>query len=170
MRALARIRQAIWAALAAVVLCQPVSAHAQEGAALDIALKDGRLTMNVKDASLSRVLRTIATKGDFALDIAGELDSKVTVSFENVPIERALHRIVGRSSYIIELAPPSDAGTPRRIGKLSVFARSTPARVETSGTPRPKRGKRKATKSRRGDRKDTNDKPVSRRRPRSPSS
>ena len=170
MRVLVRTKRAIWAALAAAVLCFPVSVHAQTGAALDIALKDGRLTMNVKDASLSKVLREIATKGDFALDIAGELDSKVSASFESVPIERALRRIVGRSSYIIELAPPTGADVPRRIGKLSVFARSTPARVETTSKPRPRKTKRRATKTRRGNRNGTKAKPPSRRRPRSPSS
>ncbi len=170
MRVVPGIRRAIWTALAAAVLCQPVSALAQAGSSLDIALKDGRLTMDVRDASLSQVLRVIAAKGGFALDIAGQLDSKVSASFENVPIERALRRIVGRSSYIIELAPSTGAGAPRRIGKLSVYARGAPARVETSSTPRSKRGKRKATKSRRGKRRGGSDKPPSRRRPRSPSS
>ena len=157
----------MWAALAAAVLCHPVSALAQTGGALDIALEDGRLTMNVKDASLSKVLRDIATKGDFALDIAGELDSKVSASFEKVPIEKALRRIVGRSSYIIELAPPTGAGGPRRIGKLSVFARSAPARVETTSKPR---GKRSPSKTRRNSRKGTDAKSPPRRRTRSPSS
>ncbi len=46
-------KRAIWTALAAAVLCQPVSALAQTGPAsgLDISLEDGRLTMNVRDAS-----------------------------------------------------------------------------------------------------------------------
>ena len=144
MRVLPRIRRAIWTALAAAMLCQPVFALAQTGSALDIAIEDGRLTMDVRDASLSQVLRVIAAKGGFALDIAGQLDSKVSASFENVPIERALRRIVGRSSYIIELAPPTGAGVTRRIAKLSIYARRAPARVETSSPPRTKRGKRKA--------------------------
>ena len=105
-------------------------------------------------------------KGGFALDIAGQLDSKVSASFENVPIKRALRRIVGRSSYIIELAPPTGAGVPRRIAKLSIYARSAPARVETSSPTRTKRGKRNANKNRRG----TGKKPAPRRRPRAPSS
>ena len=54
----------------------------------------------------------------------------------------------------------------RRIAKLSVFARSAPARVETSSKPRSKRRKRNATKSRPG----TKAKPTPRHRPRSPSS
>ena len=168
MRVLPRIRRVIWMALAAAVLCQPVFALAQTGSApaLDITLADGRLTMDVRDASLSRVLRAIAAKGGFALDIAGQLDSKVSASFEKVPIERALRRIVGRSSYIIELAPLTGAGAPRRIAKLSIYARSTPARVETSSPPRTKRGKRKAIKPRRG----VGDKSAPRRRPRSPGS
>ncbi len=92
------MKQAIWTALVAAVLCQPVSALGQTESAsgLDISLENGRLTMNVRDASLSRVLRVIAAKGGFALDIAGQLDSKVSASFENIPIERALRRIVGR--------------------------------------------------------------------------
>ncbi len=175
MRVWLRIRRAIWMALAIAALCQPVSALAQAGSisGLDIALEDGRLTMNVSDAPLSQVLKAIAAKGEFALDIAGQLDSKVSASFENVPIERALRRVVGRSSYVIELAPPSGAGAPRRIAKLSVFARGAPSRVDTSSTPRGKRGKRaksSATKSRRGKRPGAADKPASRRRPRSPSS
>ncbi len=132
-----------------------VSALAQTGSAsgLDISLEDGRLTMDVRDASLSQVLRMIAAKGGFALDIAGQLDSKVSASFENVPIERALRRIVGRSSYIIELTQSTGAGAPRRIGKLYVFARGAPERVKTSGRPATKptiRRKSRATKSKRG--------------------
>ncbi len=170
MRVLPRTRRAIWTALTAAVLCQPGSALAQAGAAsgLDISIENGRLTMDVRDASLSQVLRVIAAKVGFALDIAGRLDSKVSASFENIPIERALRRIVGRSSYIIELAPPTGAGDARRIAKLSVFARSAPTRVETSSTPRTKRGTSTSTK--RGKRRGTNNPPPSRRRPRSPSS
>ncbi len=152
MGVLPRTKRAIWTALAAAVLCQPVSALAQTGPTLglDISLKDGRLTMNVWDASLSQVLRAVAAKDGFALDIAGKLDSKVSVSFENIPIERALRRIVGRSSYIIELARPASTGAPRRIGKLTVFA---PERVKASGRPTTKRTKgrkSKATKPKRG--------------------
>ena len=150
MSVLALIRRAIRTALAAAVLCQPISALAQAEPALDITLADGRLTMNVQDASLSLVLRDIAAQGGFVLDITGEFDPKVSASFENVPIDRALRRIVGRSSYIIELAPPAAAGAPRRIAKLSVFARSAPARVETSSKPRSKRRKQNATKTRPG--------------------
>ena len=146
MRVLPRTKRAIWTALATAVLCQPVSALAQAESAspLDISLGDGRITMHVRDAPLSLVLREIAAKGGFALDIAGELESKVSASFENVPIERALRRIVGRSSYTIELAPPSGADTQRRIDKLSVFARAAQKRVKT------KRGKSSATKTKRG--------------------
>ena len=170
------IRRALWTVLAAAVLCQPVSAFAQTGSAtgsvsgLDIALADGRLTMDVRDAPLSRVLKAIAAKGEFALDIAGQLDSKVSASFENVPIERALRRLVGRSSYVIELAPAAGANAPRRIGKLSVFARGAPGRVDTSSTPRSKRGKSGTAKTRRGKRRGTDNQPTSRRRSRSPSS
>ena len=159
------LRRAIWTALAAVALFQPVSALAQAGSAsgLSISVVDGRLSMDVSDASLSRVLRTIAAKGGFALDIAGQLDSKVSASFENIPLERGLRRIVGRSSYIIELAPPAGAGAARRIAKLSVFARGAPERVKTSSTPRTKRGKA----AKRGGKANQ---PNSRRPPRSPSS
>lgn len=122
-----RIRRAIWTALAAAALCQPASALAQAraapGSGLDIRLADGRLTMNVSDVPLSRVLKSIAAKGGFELDIAGQLDSKVSASFENVPIERALRRIVGRSSYIIELAPP--AGARRHIKHAARQGRET---------------------------------------------
>ncbi len=119
---------------------------------LDISLEDGRLTMNVRNASLSRVLRAIAAKGGFALDMVGQLDSKVSQSFENVPIERAVRRIVGRWSYVIELAQSTGADAPRRIGKLYVFARGAPERVKTSGRPATKptkRRKSRATKSKR---------------------
>ncbi len=124
-----------------------VSALAQTGSAsgLDISLEDGRLTMDVRDASLSQVLRMIAAKGGFALGIAGQLDSKVSASFENVPYERALRRIVGRSSYIIELAPAAGEGAPRRIGRLSVFARGPPA----AGVGTTKRRKSSATERKR---------------------
>ena len=146
MRVLPRTRRAIWTALTAVVLCQPVSALGQTASApaLDISLEHGRLTMNVQDAPLSRVLQAIAAKGGFALDIAGQLDSKFSASFENVPIERALRRIVGRSSYIIELVPATSSDAPHRIGKLSVFARGALERAKTSGrapTKPTKRGK-----------------------------
>ncbi len=132
-----------------------VSALAQTGplSGLDISLEDGRLTMDVQDASVSRVLRAIAAKGGFALDLVGQLDSRVSASFENVPIERALRRIVGRSSSIIELTQSTGAGAPRRIGKLYIFARGAPERVKTSGRPATKptiRRKSRATKPKRG--------------------
>ncbi len=173
MSVLRRTRRAILTALAAAVLLQPFGARAQEpsAAGLDISLEDGRLSMNVRDVSLSRVLGAIAAKGGFALDIAGELDSKVSASFENVPLERGLRRIVGRSSYIIELVPATGAAGPRRIARLSVFARGAPARVETTSRPGAKRAKAaKAAKARRAKRRSAADKLKSRRRPRSPGS
>ena len=132
-----------------------VSALAQTGSVsgLDISLEDGRLTMDVRNASSLRVLRAIAAEGGFALDIAGHLNSRVSASFENVPIERALRRIVGRSSYIIELTQSTGAGVPRRIGKLYIFARAAPGRVKTSGRQATKpttRRTSRATKSKRG--------------------
>ena len=170
MSVLRRTRRAILTALAAAVLLQPIGARAQEpsAAGLDISLEDGRLTVNVRDVSLSRVLGAIAAKAGFALDIAGELDSKVSASFENVPLERGLRRIVGRSSYIIELVPATGAGGPRRIARLSVFARGAPARVETTSRPGAKRAKR--AKARRAKRRSAADKLKSRRLPRSPGS
>jgi hypothetical protein len=172
MRVLRRTRRAIWTALAGIVLLQPTPVLAQGGAAsgLDISLKDGRLSVNVHDVALSQVLRTIAAKGEFALDIAGQLDSKVSASFENVPLDRGLRRIVGRSSYIIELAPATGAQKPRRIAKLSVFARGAPKRVNTSSTPRTKRGKAAASKAKRSKRRGDAKKRERRRRPGSPSS
>ncbi len=170
-----RTRRVIWMALATAVLCQFGLAQAQTAPAakLEISLDDGRITMDVRDAPLSRVLAVIAEKGDFALDIAGELESKVTASFENLPIERALRRLVGRSSYIIELAPATGASDVRRIARLSVLARGAPRRVETSSTPSAKRGKgSKPAKSttRRAKRRGSAKPPKSRRKPGSPSS
>lgn len=153
MRVLPRMKRAIWAILAAAMLCGPVSALAQAepGSALDtspISLKDGRLTINVRDDSLSRVLREIADKGSFALNIFGELDSEVSVSFENIPIEQALQRILGRSSYIVEMAQPTGADAPRRIVKLSVFPTDAPKPAKAFGRPPTKRRKSSATKGR----------------------
>ena len=163
MGVLPRIKQAIWTALVAAVLFQPVSALGQTESAsgLDISLENGRLTMNVRDASLSRVLQAIAAKDGFALDMVGQLDSKVSQSFENVPIERAVRRIVGRWSYVIELAQSTGADAPRRIGKLYVFARGAAERVKTSGRPATKptkRRKSRATKSKRSKLSATNTK------------
>ena len=154
MRVLPRTKRAIWTALAVAVLFLPVSALAQAGSesGLDISLEDGRITMNVRDASPSRVLRAIADKGGFVLDISGQLDSKVSLSFENIPIERAFRRIVGRSSYIIELVQSTSADAPRRIGKLSVFARGAPTKPtkrRKSSSTKPKQGKPSATKTKR---------------------
>ena len=153
MGVLPRIKQAIWTALVAAVLCQPVSALGQTESAseLDIWLEEGRLTMNVRDASLSRVLRAVAAEGGFALDMVGQLDSTVSQSFENIPIERAVRRIVGRWSYIIELAQSTGTDAPRRIGRLYVFARGAAERVKSSGRPATKPTKRRksdATKRR----------------------
>ena len=62
-------------------------------------------------------------------------------------------RVPTSASYIIELAPPASTGAPRRIGKLTVFARGAPERVKTSGRPTTKRTKGRkssATKPKRG--------------------
>ena len=145
MGVLHRIKQAIWTALVAAVFCQPVSAFGQKESAsgLDISLENGRLTMNVRDASLSSVLRAIAAKDGFALDMVGQLDPKVSQLFENIPIERAIRRIVGRWSYVIELAQSTGADAPRRIAKLYVFTRGAAARVKTSSRPDTKPTKRR---------------------------
>lgn len=170
------VRPTIWVVLAAAVLFLPGPARAQtgDGSGPNITLQDDRVTMNVRDARLADVLQTIADKGGFALDIAGDLDAKVTASFERVPLDRALRRLVGQASYIIELTPPNpkDKNAKRRIAKLSVYARGAPKRVETKSTPRakPGEGPKPAATRRDSDNRGRPDRPSSRRRSRSPSS
>ena len=90
--------------------------------ALNVALNRGLLNLEARDMPLESVLREVAIRGGFALSIRGELHETVNDSFMGLTFVAAIRRLLGNSSFVVELARPEGTVVASRVLKLSVFA------------------------------------------------
>jgi type IV pilus assembly protein PilQ len=67
-----------------------------------IDLKDGRLTIDVKDCDLVDLLQSIASITGINLKICGTIQEKVTVSFTNFKVDEALRFILKGTRYALK--------------------------------------------------------------------
>ncbi len=118
--------------LAALVFCFAVS-FANVGTAsqhqppprapLVLSIDDGRLSLDVQEVPIENVLRAIAHKGEFTLDVIGSLQGAVSDSFNGLPLDRAIRRLLYRATYIIELDPQESTASEHGIRRLLVVGR-----------------------------------------------
>jgi HEAT repeat protein len=104
-----------------LILANPASAAATSNqtpdkASIRIELKDGLLTAQIHDASLPQVLNEIGQVAGFkAIQIADFSDFPlVNTSFENLPMLKAVERLVANTNRIIFFAQAKD-GEPQRV-------------------------------------------------------
>ena len=83
-----------------------------------------RLTVNVKDVSVRGLLEEIARQSDLTLVLHGSLQARITVEFHQLPLDRALRRILRHRNFALEYAEnkgKESKSVPRPTG-LWVFA------------------------------------------------
>ena len=80
--------------------------------AMDVMLRDGVLTLDLRDAPLSDVLQAISEVAGFELTLKGDLSTPTTESFSLALVE-AIKRLVGRKSLLMQFALADGPGDPR---------------------------------------------------------
>lgn len=95
---------------------------------------DGLLSVDVHEALLGDVLDEIAQQSGLLLKGHRSLADKVTVKFEQLPVEQALHLILRGQSYgmFSRRAPPSGVGAARVQRELWIFPQHEGPRVEAA--------------------------------------
>jgi type II secretory pathway component HofQ len=63
---------------------------------------DNRLTVEVKDVSLVWLLQEIARQSGLTLEYNGSLEERVTIRFNNLPIDEGLRRILHEQNFALE--------------------------------------------------------------------
>jgi hypothetical protein len=113
----------ILAAVLAGALPAPAPASEVTPSALEVRVSQGLVTLEARGARLEDVLRALATRAGFELELRGDLSATVTRSFTDVPLDRAIQRLVRGQSLGFVYAPDA-AGV--RLRELWVIA-SAPA-------------------------------------------
>lgn len=108
---------------------------------VQVEFRDGLLTLDVRDAPLDDVLRTIGKKAGFEVVIKVDLSTPVSRSFAAMPLDQGIRRLIGETSFVMAyggsgdavrltlLSPgASDGGT--EIGRLEVTAVDEPSQAD----------------------------------------
>ena len=131
------------ALLAAIILgCLAMSAEAWSGAdrkasSLDqistedkdvvIQVRGDRLSVTLADVPLADVLDRIAQQGQIRILLHGATDEKVSMEFNDLPLDQGLRRIIKDHDFILfygeEKAGPGQSSRPR-LAEVRVYARS----------------------------------------------
>ena len=68
----------------------PIALAAEQETTIEVSLRDGLLSVSLREAPLGEVLRVIGERAGFRVVIKGDLDTPVTWSFAEVSLEKAL--------------------------------------------------------------------------------
>ena len=93
------------------------AAEAEKGIPSSIAVhvERGLLSVDARNAPLDDLLVAIANQADFRLVTKGNLDTPVTWSFVDVPVDEAVQRLLWNVSSVMNYAAPGDGGTARLV-------------------------------------------------------
>jgi hypothetical protein len=91
-----------------------------------IGVKDGQLTVTVRDGDLADVLRQIAEQAGFRLRTSGDL-GRVTVTLEAVPLDDGLRRLTQDHELVMVYSRATPGGRETSLTEVRVFAASAAA-------------------------------------------
>ncbi|HET6521456.1 MAG TPA: HEAT repeat domain-containing protein [Geminicoccaceae bacterium] len=83
---------------------------------------DGRLAAEVGAVPVQTVLQAIAEATGAEVRGSGELGTTSAQSFEGLPIEAALRRLVGDHGILVRYAPPAPGESGSRVAAIRVYA------------------------------------------------
>ena len=71
------------------------------GPTINVSVHEALLTLRAEKAPLSKVLQDIGQAAGFRVVLSGTLDTPVTWYVADVPLEKALRRLLGHRSYVM---------------------------------------------------------------------
>ena len=120
-------RSPIW--LLAIVFCLATAGTGAQKSAtpqVEITADAGLYTLRAQYATLKQVLHSIAAAADFDLHIDGNLEhTKGSWSYQQMPIEHIIRRLVRNYSTVALYQSPTDGDTLRHLDKLWIYANYT---------------------------------------------
>jgi HEAT repeats len=114
-------------AMAPVTLPAAQAGEARPWTVVDVDVSRGELTVDVHDAPLPELLRTVGEKAGIALTFRGDVDAVVTESFSGVPLEEGIRRLARGHSVTAAYAVSTDAPTREVLTAIWVVGRATGA-------------------------------------------
>ena len=123
-----------------VTSSNPPSAHPRAQAAgttgeLHLQVTDGQVSIKATDVALDRLLRELADRSGLTVVAEGPLLEPMTVRFERLSLNDAIHWILRDRNYTVGYAQPTTDGGPSRPEIVFVLAKaSVEAWVEPSTT------------------------------------
>ena len=94
-------------------------------ALIEVKVREGLLTFNARGAPLADVLRAIGEKADFTVIIRGNLSTPVTRSLSDIPLEKAISRLVGENTWLMIYRPSDSERQASAPLRLQVYAKRT---------------------------------------------
>jgi HEAT repeats len=87
---------------------------------------DGRLSVNVDNVSLETLLREIAARASLTLKLSGRFDERISTTFNALPLDKALQRLLRRHNFALEYAHDEKAGKPAsaRLSTLWIYSQT----------------------------------------------
>ena len=105
---------------------------------LDVAVQDGLVSIEARNAPLGEVLQAVATAAGFSLVAKEGMPAPVNWSLRDVPVEQAVVRLLGRASFV-SLYAPSDGRSEPALAEVRVLrAPSAVAAVVVRGADQPR--------------------------------
>ncbi len=121
----ARRRVICLVGLLALGLSYGQAAQAEEAtpSSISVHVERGFLSVEARAAPLGDVLEAIATQAEFLLDTKGDLDTPVTWSFADVPVDKGVQRLLHKISSVMVYARVQDSGA-EPLAKVTTLRRN----------------------------------------------
>lgn len=99
-----------------------LAAPAQSDApSLAVALRDGRVTLDARNAPLATVFQALGRAGDFPVVIKGDLDTPMSGTMAGVALDKALRRLAGRTAMVVRYASAAGTAAPPKILEVRLY-------------------------------------------------
>ncbi|MGH7268206.1 MAG: hypothetical protein ACREMB_25590, partial [Candidatus Rokuibacteriota bacterium] len=105
---------------------RPAPAQQVPSPAVEVTVRDGRVSLDVRATPLGDVLRLIGERAGVRMNVDGNFATPVTRAFADVPLESAIRRLARGHSLSFAYAAPAEHGARPRLAEVWVI-QGTPA-------------------------------------------
>jgi hypothetical protein len=126
--------------LAVVALALAERAPAAEAATpagtMDVTVREGRLSVNLRDAPLGDVLRLIGQEAHLKVNLDGQFGTPITATFTGLPLEAGIRRLTREHSSSFAYGPPPQPGLTGRLTEIWIVGSVPAAQLMPPRAPR----------------------------------
>ncbi len=98
----------------------------------EVAVREGLLTVELRDAPMADVLLAIGAQAGFEVIIRGDLSAPVTWSFSDIPLDKGIRQLLDDSSLIVIYAPSQGPAGVRPLVKVIALGARGDAAARTT--------------------------------------